>query len=148
MHYNYFKRITDQYIMDVPIKGGHVRWTPKLIILTTNRPMREWWDNVPDADAAALKRRVMEFEFFGHVNPVHDKREWERLDAYVADVDVPTFEAHQDPEVVPEEPRRAPTMHVDDSSDEGGGLDAESGSAATSGVCPTIDDYLLLSDSD
>lgn len=105
--------------------------------------MREWWDNVPDADAAALKRRVMEFEFFGHVNPVHDKREWERLDAYVADVDVPQFEAHQDPEVIPEEPRRAPTMHVDDSED-GGSVRS---SASTNG-CPTIDDYLLLSEED
>lgn len=119
MHYNYFKRITDVYVMDVPVKGGHVKWNPSLVILTTNAPMREWWDNVPDADAAALNRRIVTFEFFGHVNPAHDVREWNRLDAHVADLELDRFDATIAGETpIGSAEGRPSRMIVDDSEDD------------------------------
>lgn len=32
--YHYFLRLTDRYTLRVPVKGGHVNWIPKIIVIT------------------------------------------------------------------------------------------------------------------
>lgn len=53
-----FLRLTDQYPVQVPIKGGFVRWDPEIIYLTSNEsPEHAWYsDEHPDTRASYLRR--------------------------------------------------------------------------------------------
>lgn len=51
-------RLLDRYVLDVPFKGGFVRWVPKLIIVTAPREPRSMWDLRCDEDLKQLERRI------------------------------------------------------------------------------------------
>lgn len=62
MHYNFLKRLTDRYPMQVPYKGGMCAWNAKTIILTAQQPMHTWWgDKITQSDINALDRRIKTF---------------------------------------------------------------------------------------
>ena len=63
MNVNILKRILDRYPMDVPVKGGHVRWNPETIVMTSNDPLEEWYPGLSRENLLALKRRMTIFEF-------------------------------------------------------------------------------------
>ena len=51
-------RLCDRYPMDVPVKGGSVRWAPKRIFFTSNLPDTDWFTGINDVQRAAWNRRV------------------------------------------------------------------------------------------
>lgn len=51
-------RLLDRYVIDVPIKGGFVRWAPKLIVITAPRSATAMWDYRSDEDLKQLDRRL------------------------------------------------------------------------------------------
>lgn len=55
-----WKRLTDRYPMQVPIKGGFITWKPRAIIFTSNYPPSEWWPNLSEFDKNAIERRATE----------------------------------------------------------------------------------------
>lgn len=63
MNVNMLKRILDRYPMDVAVKGGHVRWNPETVVLTSNDPLEEWYPGLSRENLLALKRRMTIFEF-------------------------------------------------------------------------------------
>lgn len=52
--YRMMLRLTDRYQMDVPVKGGFVKWNPKKIFITSNRRPSEWYH----CDTSHLERRI------------------------------------------------------------------------------------------
>lgn len=62
MNHNFLKRVLDRHPMTVPVKGGSMPWNAETIILTSNLPI-DWWFQIPTEDMAALKRRMVIFEF-------------------------------------------------------------------------------------
>lgn len=62
--YDEMLRITDRYPLQVPVKGGFTEFLAKLVIITSNRPISDWWrggwfDNIA---SSALLRRVDVYE--------------------------------------------------------------------------------------
>lgn len=66
--WNFLLRLLDKYTINVPIKGGFVRWKPRLIIITApclpeemfvNHTNHEVWDSIEQ-----LKRRIDTFTHF------------------------------------------------------------------------------------
>lgn len=55
-----FKRLTDRYPMQVPVKGGYITWKPKTLIFTANSHPFTWWPDLTDFDKAAIERRITE----------------------------------------------------------------------------------------
>lgn len=53
-----FKRITDRYPIEVPVKGGFVWWKPKRIFFTANSHWTVWWKQLTEQDQEAIKRRL------------------------------------------------------------------------------------------
>lgn len=53
-----FKRLTDRYPIQVPIKGGHIWWKPKTVVFTSNQHPHEWWPNLSEFDRQAIERRI------------------------------------------------------------------------------------------
>lgn len=53
-----FKKLTDRYPIQLPIKGGHIWWKPKVIVFTSNTPPTEWWPNLSQFDRDAIERRI------------------------------------------------------------------------------------------
>lgn len=53
-----FKRLTDRYPIQVPVKGGFITWKPKTIVFTSNTPPTEWWPNLSNFDKGAIERRL------------------------------------------------------------------------------------------
>ncbi len=53
-------RILDRYPLRVPTKGGHCKFNPDKIIITSNSHPRDWynWENHPPSKKAALMRRL------------------------------------------------------------------------------------------
>ena len=45
-----FKRLTDWYLIQVHIKGGHIWWRPKTVVFTSNQHPHEWWPNLSEFD--------------------------------------------------------------------------------------------------
>lgn len=50
-------RLLDRYKLDVPIKGGYVRWNPYIIIITAPKSPTAMWDLRSDEDLQQLSRR-------------------------------------------------------------------------------------------
>lgn len=55
-----WKRLTDRYPMQVPVKGGFITWKPRVIVFTSNYHPNEWWPNLTDFDKQAIERRIKE----------------------------------------------------------------------------------------
>lgn len=75
----------DRWPVNLPVKGGHVRWVPKHIYITTNIHPREWYDwTNREQQYPALVRRVTRVlwwkygdELANVVDP--DQYEWDRF---------------------------------------------------------------------
>lgn len=63
MNINIFKRILDRYPMEVPVKGGCVKWNPEVVVMTSNDPLEEWYPTASRDNLNAIKRRVTIFKF-------------------------------------------------------------------------------------
>lgn len=55
-----WKRLTDRYPLQVPIKGGFITWKPTTIVFTSNSHPYEWWKDLSDFDKGAIERRIKE----------------------------------------------------------------------------------------
>lgn len=55
-----FLRLTDRYPMQVPIKGGFVRWDPEEIYLTGNQHPNTYYSNLDPRTHEAVQRRLVE----------------------------------------------------------------------------------------
>jgi len=53
-----FKRLTDRYPIQVPVKGGFITWKPKVIVFTSNSHPKQWWPNLSEFNLAAIERRI------------------------------------------------------------------------------------------
>ena len=53
-----FKRLTDRYGMQVPVKGGYIYWKPRTIIFTSNSHPNEWLPELSEMDKEAIERRI------------------------------------------------------------------------------------------
>jgi len=53
-----FKRLTDRYPIQVPVKGGFITWKPRVIVFTSNSHPNEWWPNLSEFNLAAIERRI------------------------------------------------------------------------------------------
>lgn len=58
--FDYFKKLTDKYPMQVEVKGGMVNFNPSCLIVTSNKHPSEWWkpDVLGSHGLAALFRRI------------------------------------------------------------------------------------------
>lgn len=54
----HFKRITDGYPMQVPIKGGFTWFRPDIIYFTSNHPVKDWWPGIDRKDWDAHINRI------------------------------------------------------------------------------------------
>lgn len=50
-------KLIDRYPMQVPVKGGFVKWLPKKVYITSNVNPLDWYPNADSRSRAALKRR-------------------------------------------------------------------------------------------
>lgn len=57
-------KLIDRYPMQVPVKGGFVKWLPKKVYITSNVNPLDWYPKADSRSRAALKRR------FSRVNKV------------------------------------------------------------------------------
>ena len=53
-----FKKITDRYPIQRPVKGGFIWVKPKVLVFTSISHPFEWWPNLSEADKDAIMRRV------------------------------------------------------------------------------------------
>lgn len=70
LKYDEILRLTDRYPLQVPIKGGFTEFLAKLIIITSNRPIREWYSGAwfTDISLRALMRRIDTYESWLLIN--------------------------------------------------------------------------------
>lgn len=70
MKLDHLLRILDIYPVQIPVKGGFTFLTSKKIILTSNKPMRDWYDFTKHGEVkyAALRRRFHSVLKFTHNN--------------------------------------------------------------------------------
>lgn len=80
-------RVLDKWPVTVPTKGGHVAWSPKKIIITTNIPPQNWYSwTGRERHRIALKRRITKIIEFINVdnvysqNDVTDIWDWDDVD--------------------------------------------------------------------
>lgn len=57
MKINKLLQVLDRYAIRVPVKHGSKIWKPKVIILTSNHPLEEWYPFAKQSARDALKRR-------------------------------------------------------------------------------------------
>lgn len=68
--FDYLLRLLDRYPMKVPIKGGFVNWIPEIIIITTQKSIRDTFTGEyrTDEDIRQLERRVTRRVHFVSLN--------------------------------------------------------------------------------
>lgn len=76
--YDELLRILDRYPLILGTKGGHTAFTPKKIILTTNREPAKWYD-ARKCDFAALARRVDTWEYFPYLGASFSYKTYDEL---------------------------------------------------------------------
>ena len=59
---SFFKRLTDRYPIQVPIKGGFITWKPRVIVFTSNTHPKEWWPSLSDYDWDTIERRITKID--------------------------------------------------------------------------------------
>lgn len=55
-----WKRLTDRYPLQVPVKGGFITWKPRTIVFTSNSHPYSWWKDLSEFDKGAIERRLKE----------------------------------------------------------------------------------------
>jgi hypothetical protein len=55
-------KLTHEYPMQVPVKGGFDTWKPRVVVFTSNDHPSEWWKNVAPKSYRAFMRRVTKIE--------------------------------------------------------------------------------------
>lgn len=60
----YLLKLLDRYPMQVPYKGGFVKWSPKRIYITSNLEPEDWYPNAREVHRRALERRLTEIKHF------------------------------------------------------------------------------------
>ncbi len=63
------KRVLDRYPLIVEVKGTHVQFNSKLVIITANEPIEKWYPNLAEELMDALRRRITLY----HVSSVMEK---------------------------------------------------------------------------
>lgn len=53
-------KLLDRYPIQVPVKGGYVKWQPKRIYMTSNTNPKDWYPGVPAESRRGLRRRMTE----------------------------------------------------------------------------------------
>jgi len=56
--------LLDRYACPVEVKGGYINIAPKKVIITSNKPINEWYDDKVTRNLDALTRRVDKFIWF------------------------------------------------------------------------------------
>lgn len=84
MGYNVLKQLTDRYPYRVPIKGGSVPWMAKVIFLTSNCPLDEWYPNAKPIHIRALERRIRTFHIMPEGQGLDEVRDYLGLERVVA----------------------------------------------------------------
>jgi hypothetical protein len=59
---SFFKRLTDRYPIQVPVKGGFITWKPRVIVFMSNSAPTTWWTNLIAFDIGAIERRITKLE--------------------------------------------------------------------------------------
>lgn len=54
----FFKRITDGYPLQIPVKGAFTYCRPDYIYFTSNHRVQEWWPKISNSDWSAIKERI------------------------------------------------------------------------------------------
>jgi hypothetical protein len=57
--------ITDRYKCTVPVKGSHVAFLAKVVVITSNSPPEAWFPMISDVQRDALFRRITTVKQFG-----------------------------------------------------------------------------------
>lgn len=59
-------RIMDRYPLSVPVKGGFVEFLGRLLIVTSNRAIGDWWSGqwFGDQQYKAIERRLTTYEYW------------------------------------------------------------------------------------
>lgn len=61
---SYLLKLLDRYKMKVPVKGGYVQWTPKIIYITSNKDPAYWYSNAIPEHRDAMFRRIKTIEYY------------------------------------------------------------------------------------
>lgn len=62
MNFALFKNVVDRYRLVVPVKGGHVVFLARLLVITTNTDPQDWYQNTGQ-DLRSLTRRISTLRF-------------------------------------------------------------------------------------
>jgi len=68
----YLLKLLDRYPMMVQIKGGHVNWNPREIVMTSNYHPKEWFPQAKEEHVKALLRRIGNIVHYS--DPFHLRR--------------------------------------------------------------------------
>lgn len=63
----YLLKLLDRYPMQVPVKGGFVKWSPRRIYITSNLEPDDWYPNAREIHRTALRRRFTEVKQFSRL---------------------------------------------------------------------------------
>lgn len=63
--YRWLLRLLDRYPMWVPVKGGAVQFTPKVVYITSNSPLAELYPNITQHRYALYRRFSSIIEYQG-----------------------------------------------------------------------------------
>jgi len=61
---HYLLKLLDNYVFQVPVKGGYTWWIPYTIFITSNIDPGDWYPNAKSEHKSALLRRLTKF---GHI---------------------------------------------------------------------------------
>lgn len=96
MHYNILKQLTDRYPFRVPVKGGSVPWMAKVIFLTSNCMINEWYPKAAHIHIRALERRIKTFHIRDDGGGLDEIREYLGMPAQPATESAPAGLSHDD----------------------------------------------------
>lgn len=68
-----FLEWTDRYPIEFNAKGGFLWWKPKVIVFTSNYPVREWWPKIEARHYDAVMRRIFRIDTLYKDEPVRQE---------------------------------------------------------------------------